>query len=101
MLIQHDYQDGDTTARVWSQYAHCATIEVELGDIVQRGQRIGLVGKTDGVEGQEYWSEHLHFELRTTNLSADAWPKSMGLTTDEQVEEYYTHPLEFIRERRP
>ncbi len=101
ILIQHDYEEGGATQRVWSQYAHCETIEVELGDVVARNQRIGLVGNSDGVENQDAWSEHLHFEIRTTNLSADAWPQSMGLTTDEEVEQYYTHPLEFIRAHRP
>ena len=101
ILVQHDYLEGDTDARVWSQYAHCQTVEVELGDVVQRGQRIGLVGHTDGVIGTESWSDHLHFETRTTNLKADAWPEDMGLTTDEEVEQNYTHPLRFIRDYRP
>jgi murein DD-endopeptidase MepM/ murein hydrolase activator NlpD len=101
ILVQHDFEENGTTERVWSQYAHCETIEVELGETVSRSQRVGLVGRTDGVAGSEMWSEHLHFELRTTNLTADAWPRSMGLTTDEEVEQYYTHPLEFIRAHRP
>jgi murein DD-endopeptidase MepM/ murein hydrolase activator NlpD len=101
MLVQHDYLEGGAQQQVWSQYAHCETVEVELGDTVHRNQRIGLVGRTDGVAGVESWSEHLHFELRTTNLAADAWPQSMGLTTDEQVEEHYTHPLDFVRGHRP
>ncbi len=101
MLIQHDYEEDGETQRIWSQYAHCETIEVQLGETVQRGQRIGLVGATDGVAGIDYWSEHLHFETRTSTLSADAWPKSMGMTTDAEVEAYYTHPLEFIRAHRP
>ncbi len=102
MLIQHDYIDADgNQQRVWSQYAHCATIEVELYEQVSRNQRIGLVGLTDGVEGQVMWSEHLHFETRISNLSADAWPSSIGLRTDAAVEEHYTHPLELIRANRP
>jgi murein DD-endopeptidase MepM/ murein hydrolase activator NlpD len=101
ILVQHDYLENGGTQRVWSQYAHCETIEVELGDVVSRSQRIGLVGRTDGTIGVESWSEHLHFELRTTNLVADAWPQEMGLTTDEEVEDLYTHPLEFIRAHRP
>ena len=101
ILVQHDYMENGTHGRIWSQYAHCETIEVELGDVVHRNQRIGLVGRTDGVTGVESWSEHLHFELRTTNLTADAWPQAMGLTADEEVEEYYAHPLEFIRAHRP
>ncbi len=102
ILIQHDYLEDGTIKRVWSQYAHCETIEVELNEVVTRNQRIGLVGKTDGVAGRELWDvEHLHFEIRTTNLTADAYPQDMGLTTDEEVAERYMHPLEFIRTHRP
>ncbi|MCP4958160.1 MAG: M23 family metallopeptidase [Actinomycetia bacterium] len=102
ILIQHDYVENGETKRIWSQYAHCATVEVELNQIVTRNQRIGLVGKTDGTEGRELWDvEHLHFEIRTSNLSASVYPDDLGLDTDEKVSEYYTHPLEFIREHRP
>jgi murein DD-endopeptidase MepM/ murein hydrolase activator NlpD len=102
ILIQHDYLDDGANKRVWSQYAHCQTIEVELGDVVARDQRIGAVGKTDGVAGTELWDkEHLHFETRITNFKADAYPKDMGLTTDAQIAEHYVHPLEFIRAHRP
>ena len=58
------------------------------------------MGGTDWGTGAEDWSEHLHFGLRTGPLKADAWPQAMGLTTDEEVEESYTHPLEFIRAHR-
>ncbi|MCP3853375.1 MAG: M23 family metallopeptidase [Actinomycetia bacterium] len=102
ILIQHDYVENGETKRVWAQYAHCGTVEVELNQIVTRNQRIGLVGKTDGTEGLELWDvEHLHFEIRTSNLSASAYPNDLGLDTDEKVSELYTHPIEFIREHRP
>ncbi|MCP4131290.1 MAG: M23 family metallopeptidase [bacterium] len=101
ILIQHDYRENDTNKRVWSLYAHCQTIEVGLNEVVRRNQRIGLVGRTDGVIGTNSWNDHLHFEIRTTNLRADAWPQDMGLTTDEEVAERYTHPLKFIRTHRP
>ncbi len=101
ILIQHDYEENGVRKRVWSQYAHCETIEVELNEVVQRNQRIGLVGHTDGVVGTESWNDHLHFEIRTRNLSADAWPKSIGLLTDKQIAKYYTQPIKFIREHRP
>ncbi len=100
ILIQHDYEENGIHKRVWSQYAHCQTIEVELNDVVIRNQRIGLVGHTDGVVGIDSWNDHLHFEIRTTNLAAEMWPKSIGLTTDAQIADYYTHPLEFIRDHR-
>ncbi len=102
ILIQHDYTEDGENKRVWSQYAHCQTVEVEIGDVVARDERIGSIGKTDGVADRELWDvEHLHFETRTTNFKADAYPQDMGLTTDEQIAEHYVHPLEFIRAHRP
>ncbi|MBT3210356.1 MAG: M23 family metallopeptidase [Bacteroidetes bacterium] len=101
ILIQHDYIENGVNKRVYAQYAHCATIEVELNEVVKRNQRIGLVGHTDGVIGTESWNDHLHFEIRITNFRADVWPQGIGLTTDEVVSQHYTHPLEFIRAHRP
>ncbi len=100
ILIQHDYQENGINKRVWSQYAHCATIEVVLNQVVKRNQPIGLVGHSDGLIGVDSWNDHLHFEIRTINFSADMWPKDMGLTTDKEVNKFYTHPLNFIREHR-
>jgi hypothetical protein len=67
---------------------------------VTRGQRVGLAGGTNGEVGSNF-DNHLHFELRTTNLKADAWPQSIGLNSVEAVSQQYTHPLEFIRAHRP
>ncbi len=101
ILIQHDYIENGINKRVYAQYAHCQTIEVELNQTVTRGQRIGLVGQTDGLPGTGSWPDHLHFEIRTTNFKADVWPSDAGLTTDAEVLEHWTHPLEFIRAHRP
>ncbi len=100
ILIQHDYVENGINERIYAQYAHCQTIEVELHQTVTRGQRVGLVGGTNGIVGSNF-DNHLHFELRTTNLKADAWPQSIGLNTIEDVSQHYTHPLEFIRAHRP
>ncbi|MCP3932965.1 MAG: M23 family metallopeptidase [Bacteroidetes bacterium] len=100
ILIQHDYVENDVNKRIYAQYAHCQTIEVELNEPVTRGQRVGLIGGTNGMVGSNF-DNHLHFELRTTNLKADAWPQSIGLSTVEAVSQHYTHPLEFIRAHRP
>ncbi len=100
ILIQHDYVENGVNKRIYAQYAHCLTIEVELNQTVTRGQRVGLIGGTNGIVGSNF-DNHLHFELRIINIKADAWPQSIGLNTVEAVSQYYTHPLEFIRAHRP
>ena len=100
ILIQHDYVENGVNKRVFAQYAHCQTIEVQLNEVVQRGQRVGLIGGTNGIVGSSF-DNHLHFELRTTNLKADAWPEDIGLNTAAEISEHFTHPLDFIRAHRP
>lgn len=48
--------------------AHCATIEVKLGQSVTRGQRIGTLGKTGTT------ACHCHIGLKINGVSADPWP---------------------------
>lgn len=42
-----------------SVYAHCSSINVKEGQIVQKGEYIGNVGMTGNATGP-----HLHFEIR-------------------------------------
>jgi murein DD-endopeptidase MepM/ murein hydrolase activator NlpD len=59
VMILHP--DGDATF-----YAHCRATFVAAGEIVERGQRIGEVGRTGFAGGS-----HLHFELRHNGASRD------------------------------
>lgn len=52
-----DHGDGTMTL-----YAHSKTVYVSVGDVVQKGQKIGLIGDTGNVTGP-----HLHFEVREKN----------------------------------
>ena len=40
-------------------YAHCSELEVNEGDIIQKGQEIAKVGSTGKATGP-----HLHFEIK-------------------------------------
>lgn len=58
-MIEVDHGNGLTT-----RYGHLSKIEVEVGDLVQRGQLIGLIGSTGRSTGP-----HLHYELRLNDKS--------------------------------
>ncbi len=57
IIIEHDR--GFTTV-----YAHNERNQVKKGDLVERGSRIGLVGRSGRASGS-----HLHFEIRKNNIA--------------------------------
>jgi murein DD-endopeptidase MepM/ murein hydrolase activator NlpD len=50
-------------------YAHLSAIEVEVGDLVVTGQKLGVAGCTGWCTGT-----HLHFELRDRGVAFDPAP---------------------------
>jgi murein DD-endopeptidase MepM/ murein hydrolase activator NlpD len=57
---QYGYMiDVDHGNDLVTRYAHCSKLFVKVGDIVQRGLKLGLVGSTGRTTGP-----HLHFEVR-------------------------------------
>ncbi len=57
-MIDVDHDNGLT-----SRYAHLSKRLVKVGDVVMKGQRIGLVGNTGRTTGP-----HLHFEVRENGI---------------------------------
>jgi len=64
VAIQHDF--GFQEQQLYTVYAHMSKITTVLGQHVNTGDQIGLVGSTGATTGP-----HLHFEVRFPNNSFD------------------------------
>ncbi|MEM1320163.1 MAG: M23 family metallopeptidase [Bacteroidota bacterium] len=74
---------------VESIYAHLDELEVQAGDLIQRGEQLGTIGTADGK-----YSAHLHLELRSfINMSLGP-----GYSEDQYG---YLVPSRFIAQNRP
>lgn len=87
VVIQH-------TPALHSRYAHLAEMRVRAGQMVQRGEFIGTVGKT----GLEYVprGEHLHFDVSHSGILAinpQHWPGN-NLSVCVQ---HYLHPTRYLQ----
>lgn len=83
--ILHRLQDSTF---VESVYAHCDTIQTQLGEWVKRGDQIGTIGTAHGA-----YLAHLHFEIR----DSIEMPIGGGYSRNT---EGYLDPTEFIKEQR-
>ncbi len=54
-------------------YAHLSRVDVRVGEVVQAGRQVGLVGATGDATGP-----HLHFEVRVRGAAVDPLPALVG-----------------------
>ena len=78
----------DTDTQIESLYAHCLKIEVQEGDYVNKGDKIGTMGNNSG-----QYLAHLHLELR----SEVGLPIGGGYSSNTAG---YINPTEFINNNR-
>lgn len=99
----------------WSFYAHLGSVDVEEGQTVSAGQRLGVVGNTTNGRFPRM-VPHLHFEVRRArrdgaspfpgpyrrhNVNPEQWLASLGLDLDRDHECAHSDeaPLLVVRER--
>lgn len=118
IVIKHDPL-VNSAITMQSRYAHLDTITVKVGDRVRRGQQIGTIGGTRGIQGKE-WSPHLHFDLcldSTLESDPENWPsanrpKPLNMmtaaerdawlaTVADEIRRHYVDPKTFILANRP
>ena len=57
--VVHQVPDDPENQYVESIYSHLHNVQVQVGDLINRGQKIGTIGTANG-----QYSAHLHFEIR-------------------------------------
>lgn len=107
IMIEHRFRDGSPFI---SMYAHLEGVEVEEGQAVRRGDRIGLMGRTSSSsEGRRYLMAipHCHFEVgrvidpgfASTKAARALSPPMLGGRYDPRNIQPY-NPITFLREFR-
>lgn len=92
ILVQHTLPNG---GKLWTQYAHLRERLVQPGQVVERGQAIGSIGKG----ANDLWLAHLHFEIRQCDLPAANW---QPFVSDRQrVLDCYFDTIQFTQKHRP
>ena len=87
--IVHHLPNHPENKYVESVYAHLHTMDITVGSLVKRGQRIGTIGNANG-----RYNAHLHLEMRNfINMSLGP-----GYGDDQFG---YLIPTDFIRLNRP
>ncbi len=101
VVIQHNVTDVDGQG-VYTLYGHMNTVDVQVGQPVRRGDRIGTVGASGIALGP-----HLHFEVRVGNpmdyfatRNPELWIRPYptygtlaGIITDADGNRLYSAPL--------
>ncbi len=65
LAFAYDFDGDGDQDRLFAAYSHLSRIDVAVGQIVTKGQQIGLTGNTGNAVSMRGDDCHLHFELRS------------------------------------
>lgn len=87
LTVRVKYDDPDGQSTWYAQYKHLSRADVSVGDTVEIGTQIGLMGDSGGYTGQY----HLHFDLVCC-------PRGYNYTQSgtEERRRYSTNPLKHL-----
>ncbi len=96
ILVEHRYAENGAVITKYALYRSFNTIEVKTGDIVNRRQKIGTIGKNENDEA------HLHLEIRDFSLlnTLTNYIPNVNPKTVEWVKAHYENGSEFIKSHR-
>lgn len=60
-----DYDDDGDRDHLFAFYAHLSQADVQTGQAIRKGEKIGLTGNSGNARSMRGADQHLHFELRT------------------------------------
>ncbi len=95
IIIKHDPLKKSGGKVLYGRYAHVNEMVVKVGQRVQRGQQIALVGNAFG-----QWAYHLHFDLSPTTI-LETQPQHWPGKDEDATFKNYIDPRTFIEQNRP
>jgi murein DD-endopeptidase MepM/ murein hydrolase activator NlpD len=96
VMVDHVFYENHERRTIRSVYAHIEEIRVRVGQVVQRGQVVGTIGR----DPERRDIARLHVELRRDlSLGPTYWPSSNG-KDQAWVREHYDDPSSFIAAHR-
>jgi len=98
VIIEHNTVNlNGGTEILYSQYSHLASFiqGLYVGEAVAKGQKIGTMGGTGGGK-TDYWSVHLHYEIKRSNVLGSSPSGYYGYTPTSATNYNYIDPIWLI-----
>lgn len=95
IIIAH--RSAKNKLNFFSVYGHMGKCLVKKGDVVERGDTIGTIGKSMSAENGFWEEEHLHFGLYVGPFDGKVLPGYFKKESELTKLEYWKEPINFIK----